>query len=168
MRSRSAGTRSTGMRSALRTAPALAALAALLLVLGGCGDSGPTAYGPGDRAITVDAGEKFTLEVPANPALGQNWYLASPHPDKGVVTCQGRREEEDGGDEDVVGSGGGAQFFDLTARAHGKTTVKLLFCPYGRCHSADEAAAGRVPTATAPPKDSDQEAAVYLYTITVR
>ncbi|MFG2560934.1 protease inhibitor I42 family protein [Streptomyces sp. NPDC048496] len=145
------------MRSALRTAPALAAL---LLVLTGCRGSGPTAYGTEDRTITVDHGEKFTLKVPANPELGQNWYLASPREDADVLKYRGDRE--DTGDSD------GTQFFDFTALSPGKATVKLLFCPYGRCHSADEAASKPVPTATRAPKDSDQEAAYYLYAITVR
>ncbi|MCX4512600.1 protease inhibitor I42 family protein [Streptomyces sp. NBC_01619] len=142
------------MRSALRTTPALAAL---LLVLTGCGDS---AYETDERTISVESGEKFTLEVPADPELGQNWYLASPAADPDVLKYRGDRED--------TGEGDGTQFFDFTALSPGKATVKLLFCPYGRCHSAEEAASKPVPTATGTPKDSDQEAAYYLYTITVR
>lgn len=156
------------MRNIVRTA---AASAAALVTLSGCGDStGPAAFGPGERSVSVDKGDTFTLEVPANPALGQNWYLASPHPDKGVVTYQGRREEEEGGDEDLIGSGDGAQFFDFAAHAAGRTTVKLLFCPHGLCGSAAEVSASPVPTATttAAPTKSDDEVAYYVYTITVR
>ncbi|MFD3474479.1 hypothetical protein [Streptomyces sp. NPDC058695] len=78
------------MRNIVRTA---AASAAALVTLSGCGGSaGPAAIGPGERSVSVDKGDTFTLEVPAIPALGQNWYLASPRPDEGVVTYQGRRE----------------------------------------------------------------------------
>ncbi|WP_428953838.1 protease inhibitor I42 family protein [Streptomyces sp. cg35] len=154
------------MTNAVRATPAVAAA---LLALAGCGGSaGPAAHGPGERSITVDSGETFSLEVPASPALGQNWYLADPRPDSGVVTYRGRREDEDGGDEDLIGSGDGAQFFDFEAAGTGRTTVKLLFCPYGRCHSAADVSASPVPTATAAPDTSDQEAAYYEYTITVR
>lgn len=142
------------MRSALRAAPALAAL---LLVLTGCGEA---AYETDERTITVDNGEEFTLKVPANPELGQNWYLASPRADADVLKYRGDRED--------TGDGDGAQFFDFTALSPGKATVKLLFCPYGRCHSSDEVSSEPVPTATGTPKNSDQEAAYYLYTITVR
>jgi predicted secreted protein len=148
-----------------------AAVAAVLVALSGCGgSSGPTAFGPGERSVSVAKGDTFTLEVPANPALGQNWYLAGPHPDKSVVTYQGRREEEEGGDEDLIGSADGAQFFDFTAHAAGTTTVKLLFCPHGLCSSASEVTASPVPTATstAGPARSDDEVAYYVYTITVR
>jgi hypothetical protein len=95
-----------------------------------------------------------------------------PHEDrdKGVVTYQGRREEEDGGDEDLIGSGDGAQFFDFKARAAGRTTVKLLFCPHGLCGSAAEVSASPVPTVTdtEAPTKSDDRVAYYVYTITVR
>ncbi|MEV5321090.1 hypothetical protein AB0K92_26165 [Streptomyces sp. NPDC052687] len=45
----------------------MAAAGALVLVTS-CGRVG--GYGPEERAITVDAGDEFTLEVPASPALG--------------------------------------------------------------------------------------------------
>ncbi|MFJ6635458.1 hypothetical protein ACIQMR_29270 [Streptomyces sp. NPDC091376] len=143
------------MRSSLCTAPVLAAL---LLVLTGCGDS---AYETDERTISVESGEKFTLEVPAAMELGQNWYVADPRPDPDVLEYRGDREHTG----DVSD---GAQYFDFTALSPGKTTVKLLFCPYARCHSAGEVTASPVPTATGTPKNSDQEAAYYLYTITVR
>ncbi len=150
---------------------AAATAVAALVTLSGCGSStGPTAFGPGERSVSVAKGDTFTLEAPANAALGQNWYLASPYPDKGVVTYQGRRADEEGGDKDVIGSGDGAQFFDFKAHAAGRTTVKLLFCPHGLCGSASEVSASPVPTATttAGPLESDDEVAYYVYTITVR
>ncbi|MFE4675370.1 hypothetical protein [Streptomyces sp. NPDC056721] len=68
------------------------------------------------------------------------------------------------------GSGDGAQFFDFKARAAGRTTAKLLFCPHGLCGSAAEVSASPVPTAThtAAPTKSDDQVAYYVYTITVR
>ncbi|WP_405600060.1 protease inhibitor I42 family protein [Streptomyces sp. NBC_00191] len=142
------------MPSSLRTAPVLAAL---LLVLTGCGDS---EYETDERTVSVDHGEQFTLKVPASPELGQNWYLADPRPDPEVLEYRGFREDDSVSD--------GAQFFDFTALSPGKATVKLLFCPYARCSSANEVAASPVPTATSTPKNADQEPAYYLYTITVR
>ncbi|MFD3474478.1 hypothetical protein [Streptomyces sp. NPDC058695] len=48
--------------------------------------------------------------------------------------------------------------------------MKLLFCPHGLCGSAAEVGASPVPTATTTegPTKSDDEAASYVYTITVR
>ncbi|MFE6177908.1 protease inhibitor I42 family protein [Streptomyces sp. NPDC056464] len=156
------------------------ALVALPLVaLAGCGWTGPTAYGTGERTVTAEVGEEFTLEVPASPALGENWYLAQPRPDSAVLSYDGSGEDTEGGDEGVTGSGGGTQHFDFTAVASGRTTVKLLYCPHGLCHSAAEVAASPSPggtaspvpvttaAATATPDDTDNPT-YYLYTITVR
>ncbi|MEU1401547.1 protease inhibitor I42 family protein [Streptomyces sp. NPDC005728] len=158
----------------------LAATAAAVLVLTGCGgQGGADEYGTKEReAITVDAGDEFTLTVPANPAIGQNWYLAEPRPDAGILKYRGKREEEKGGDSDLVGSGDGTQFFDFTALKPGKATVKLLHCPMAGCHSGTESAApfpnatapgtttmSPFPTATGTPDDLP---AFFVYTITVR
>ncbi|WP_330458402.1 protease inhibitor I42 family protein [Streptomyces sp. NBC_00820] len=163
----------------MRTVPtSLAAAAAGVLFLTGCGGAGGAdEYGVGKRAIAVDAGDEFTLKVPANPALGQNWYLAEPRPDKAVLKYRGKREEEEGGG-DLIGGGDGTQFFDFTALRSGKATVKLLHCPMGRCHSGTESAApypsasvsgtasaSPYPTATGTPGDRP---AFFVYTITVR
>lgn len=157
------------------TPPAAAAAAVLLLT--GCGSSGGAdEYGTEKRAITVDAGDEFTLKVPANPALGQNWYLAEPQPHTDVLKYRGKREEEEGSDN--TGGGDGTQYFDFTARKSGKATVKLLHCPMGSCHSGTESAAP-LPSATASGKAStspyptatgtpDDRPAFFVYTITVR
>ncbi|MFJ9816641.1 protease inhibitor I42 family protein [Streptomyces sp. NPDC101151] len=157
----------------------LATTAAGVLVLSGCGASGGAdEYGTEQRAgITVDAGGEFTLKVPANPALGQNWYLAEPRPDADILKYRGKREEEEGGG-DLTGGGDGTQFFDFTARGPGKATVKLLHCPMAGCHSGTESAApfpnptapgtttmSPFPTATGTPDDLP---AFFVYTITVR
>ncbi|MFC9278136.1 protease inhibitor I42 family protein [Streptomyces collinus] len=156
--------------------PAAAAAAGVLL-LTGCGSSGGAdAYGTDQRAVTVTAGDEFTLKVPANPALGQNWYLAGPRPDAKVLTYRGKREEEEGSDN--TGGGDGTQFFDFTARKPGKAVVRLLHCPMGSCHSGSQSAAP-LPSATASGKASaspyptatgtpDDRPAFFVYTITVR
>jgi inhibitor of cysteine peptidase len=130
---------------------------------------GPPEYETDERTITVDAGEEFTLSVPANPNLGQNWYLSDPRPDAKVLRYGGRREEFEGGKPGVTGSGDGTQYFDFTAVASGTTTVKLLHCPMARCHSAAQAEATSppVPTATGT-TEPDDEPAYFLYEITVR
>jgi predicted small lipoprotein YifL len=146
----------------------LAVAALLPLALTGCGSSGPTAYGTQERSITVDAGEEFSLEVPASSVMGENWYLADPKPAATVLGYGGRREDSDAGDD-------GMQYFDFTAKKAGKATVKLLHCPNGFCHSAAEVtasprpsgapAASPVPTATGTP---DKRVEYFLYEITVR
>lgn len=143
---------------------AVAAALPLLLLLAGCGG---TEFGTDERAITVDQGEKFSLEVPARPPLGEHWYLADPRPDGKVLEYRGTREETEGGDKDLIGSGDGTAWFDFTALRSGRATVKLLHCPMARCSSAAQAAASAspVPTATGTP---DDEAAYFLYEITVR
>lgn len=162
--------------TAVRMRTVLGALA--LAALTGCGLTGPAAYGADERAVTVDAGEEFTLEVPAAPALGENWYLAT-RPDASVVRYESRGEDVEGGDEGVTGSGGGTQQFAFTALAPGKTTVKLLYCPHGSCHGAAEVTASPSPGSsttpapvgtaapTATPDDNDGPT-YYLYEITVR
>lgn len=154
----------------------LAATAAAVLVLSGCGAD---EYGTKDRkAVTVDAGDQFTLTVPANPALGQNWYLAEPRPDANVLKYRGKREETEGGDPDLIGSGDGTQFFDFTALKSGRATVTLLHCPMAQCHSGT-VSAEPVPNTTAPGATTmspfptatstpDDMAAFFVYTITVR
>ncbi|MDX2594389.1 MULTISPECIES: protease inhibitor I42 family protein [Streptomyces] len=156
--------------------PAAAAAAGVLL-LTGCGSSGGAdEYGTDQRAVTVAAGDRFTLKVPANPALGENWYLAGPRPDTDVLTYRGKREEEEGSDN--TGGGDGTQFFDFTARKPGRATVRLLHCPMGSCHSGTRSAAP-LPSATASGKASaspyptatgtpDDRPAFFVYTITVR
>lgn len=165
------------MRTALTSLAA--ATAAGVLLLTGCGSSGAgDEYGTGDRAITVDAGDEFTLKVPANPALGQNWYLAEPQPAPDILKYRGKREEEEGGG-DLTGAGDGTQYFDFTALKPGRATVRLLHCPMASCHSGTESAKpypsasvtpggpseSPFPTATSTP---DDRPAFFVYTVTVR
>ncbi|MCD7441453.1 protease inhibitor I42 family protein [Streptomyces lincolnensis] len=144
------------------------ALTALALTACGSSDSGSTAYGTSQRTITIDVGQDFTLEVPASSAMGENWYLADPKPDPGVLDHGGKREDTDAGDD-------GMEYFDFTGVKAGRATVKLLHCPNGFCHGADEVtaspapsgapAASPVPTATGAPDDRVE---YFVYEITVR
>ncbi|MFC8920286.1 protease inhibitor I42 family protein [Streptomyces sp. NPDC057116] len=149
----------------------VAACAALALVLGLAltGVFGPTDYGPEERRITVEAGDAFTLEVPARPWMGEHWYLADPGPDAGVIAYEGTREEIEGTDEDIAGGGDGTAYFEFTARAPGTTTVTLLHCPMARCASVAgaRASASPVPTAGATERPGD-DPAFFRYEITVR
>ncbi|WP_405679027.1 protease inhibitor I42 family protein [Streptomyces sp. NBC_01511] len=152
-----------------RTAVAVLFLLATV-VLTGCGFFGPTEYGTRERTLTVDAGDEFTLNVPASSAMGDNWYIADPKPAEDILDYGGKREDNDAGDD-------GEEYFDFTAVKSGKATVKLVHCPGGRCHSAAEAAAGPssdstadplrgpIPTATGAPNERVE---YFLYEITVR
>ncbi|WP_336319962.1 protease inhibitor I42 family protein [Streptomyces lavendofoliae] len=150
-------------------AAALTGLAATAVVLALTGSFGPAEYGTTGRRITVEAGEQFTLAVPARPYMGEHWYLADPRPDARVLVYDGTREEIEGTDEDIVGGGDGTAYFDFTARAGGTTTVTLLHCPLARCGGAAEAraSAAPVPTAAATQEPGD-EPAFFRYEITVR
>lgn len=155
-----------------KTARALtgAALGALTLVtvLAITGFFGPAEYGTDERTITVEAGEEFTLTVPARPWMGEHWYLAGK-PDGDVLDYGGTREEIEGTDEGISGGGDGTAYFDFTARAKGTTTVTLLHCPMARCGSVAQAEATTppVPTADATDEPAD-EPAWFHYEITVR
>ncbi|MEU9401493.1 protease inhibitor I42 family protein [Streptomyces sp. SID4985] len=161
-----------------RSASISLAAAGALLLLSGCGSSGGAdEYGTEKRALTVHAGDRFTLKVPANPELGQNWYLAEPEPDARLVKYRGKRTEEEGGGG-LIGAGDGTQYFDFTALEKGSATVRLLHCPMGSCRSGTEsgkplpsasvtgtASVSPFPTATSTP---DDRPAFFVYTITIR
>ncbi|MGW2379564.1 hypothetical protein [Streptomyces sp. NPDC001658] len=137
--------------------------------LTGCGSSASAdgEYGTGERTLKVEAGQTFSLKVPAEAAIGENWYLADPRPDKDVLDYRGRRDEAD--------SDAAAQYFDFTAAGPGTTTVKLLNCPNAQCHDAS-ASASPFPKPTDPPRpyatatgtaNPDDWPAYFLYTVTV-
>ncbi|MFG2554552.1 protease inhibitor I42 family protein [Streptomyces sp. NPDC048581] len=171
----SAGQVGTGYQVTAGIRTALVALP--LVALAGCGLIGPASYGTDERKVTVDAGDEFTLDVPASPSLGENWYLAEPRPDPAVLRYENMSEDIEGDDEGVTGSGSGTQHFEFTAVAPGTTTVKLLYCPHGLCHSAAEVTASPSPGSSASPlpvtaaetdtPDDTDDPTYYLYTITV-
>ncbi|WP_411152889.1 protease inhibitor I42 family protein [Streptomyces sp. A30] len=163
-----------------------------LLALTGCGGSGgsgaPTArasvpsvtasvpsatasapaaeYGPRDRAITVAAGDTFSLTLPASPNLDQAWYLTAPEPDADVLKYRGKRA--DYADSELDGASGGTQSFDFTALGKGTATVRLLWCPMNTCGGPTDTATP-VPTATATATGAPgAEAALHVFEVTVR
>ncbi|MFS4094260.1 protease inhibitor I42 family protein [Streptomyces sp. AF1A] len=115
----------------------------------------------------MDAGSRFTLNVPANPSMGQDWYLAAPDPDAGVPKYRGERK--DFHDTPLDGGSGGTQYFDFTAVKSGTTRVTLLYCVLGRCPEGGRATASpspsAAPTATGEPS---AQPAYFEYRITVR
>ncbi|MFI7384398.1 protease inhibitor I42 family protein [Streptomyces sp. NPDC049813] len=169
-----------------QTLRATALTALLALPLAACGDSGGgTAFGPRDRDVRVAAGEEFTLTVPANPSFNQAWYLTDPAPDSRVLKYRGERRDTDG--SPVDGGADGTQSFDYTARAKGRTTIRLLYCPTNTCHGPSEGTPYPTPTAstasTATPSPAPSaslspyptaagapgaRAAFYVFTVTVR
>jgi predicted secreted protein len=146
------------------------ALSLSVLVLAGCGLMEPGTYGVDERSIEVEAGEEFTLAVPASPSLGQNWHLAAPLPDRAVVEHVGQREDTEGSDAD--GGADGTQLFDFQAVERGTTQIKLLHCPLGSCGAkfgdpapSPSSSASPYPTATAAPGRTSE---YFIYTVTVR
>ncbi|MET9514663.1 protease inhibitor I42 family protein [Streptomyces sp. NPDC002994] len=157
-----------------RLVPALALPLTLLsaLVLSGCGLFGPPTYAYDERSIEVDAGEEFTLSVPASPSLGENWYVADPRPDRDVARLRGQDEdwEDDGG---VDGGGGGTQSFTFRAVEPGTTKIKLLYCKLGTCAAkfgdpapSPSPSESPFPVASGSPGENDRE--YFIYTLTVR
>ncbi|MEU8028726.1 protease inhibitor I42 family protein [Streptomyces sp. NPDC049099] len=142
------------------------------------GTADGAAYGIDHRTVTVEPGRRFSLTVPSAATLGEHWYLAGPHPDAAVLKYRGVRESGDG--SDLVGSTGGTQSFDFTARAKGRTTVRLLHCPLNTCTGPgphDRSTLGPTPGGTASPSPYPTLTAVphahvgagfYVFTITVR
>ncbi|MGW0734977.1 protease inhibitor I42 family protein [Streptomyces sp. NPDC002851] len=154
-----------------RLVTALAALPLAAVTLTGCGLFGPATYEPTERSIEVDAGDEFTLSLPASPGLGQSWSLVRPHPDSTVVKRVGEREEVEGSDLD--GGADGTQFIDFKAVKPGTTKIKLIHCIHGRCATTEDnpdphptgSGAGPVPTATGTPGNEPE---YFIYTVTVR
>ncbi|MGW1593535.1 protease inhibitor I42 family protein [Streptomyces sp. NPDC002343] len=165
----------------LRTSPLAPAALLLLLAVTGCGGNGTTTgapgpttaggteYGFGRRDVTAAPGDRFSLTVPSAPALGEHWYLAGPRPDKAVPTYRGEHATGDGSRAD--GSTGSTRSFGFTARARGRTTVRLLHCPPYTCPGPGPGASrspSPYPTLTADPHSHAAGAGFYVFTVTVR
>ncbi|RZB19828.1 hypothetical protein StrepF001_00545 [Streptomyces sp. F001] len=127
------------------TAVSLLAVAALALTAG-CG--GPAEYGEGDRAITVDAGDEFTVAVDENPSTGERWYPATPKPDASVVRSRGDDYDADDDTGSLVGSGG-RRVFTFEATGAGRTRIVLLHCPVYAC-DGDRASPAPAPAPARP------------------
>ena len=111
------------------------ALAAMLagLAIVGCGGSRETTFGEDDGTVEVEAGDRFRIELAANPGVGDDWSLAQePDPSVAVLVADGF--ESDAG-EDVVGAEG-AEYFVFEAPAAGTTEIEFQYC-YRGCGSAE-------------------------------
>lgn len=136
-------------------------------LLAGCGLFGPDTYGLDQRTVQVDVGEKFTLEVPVDVAMGEHWYVTRPEPDDSVVKKSGMREEVEGQGGDVAGGATGTDFFDFEAVGPGSTEIHLIECPNGTCTSEDGDLAVPAPSGD-PSFNQADEPTVHTYTVTVR
>ena len=71
------------------------ALAAMLagLAIVGCGGSRETTFGEDDGSVEVEAGDRFRIELAANPGVGDDWSLAQePDPSVAVLVAHGFEE----------------------------------------------------------------------------
>jgi inhibitor of cysteine peptidase len=89
---------------------------------GGGGDTGDV-FTENDTQISVDAGDRFTIELPSNPTTGYSWEIGESY-DEAVVTFLGEHYES--GDSDQVGAGGTEQL-RFVAGSAGSTTVVLEY-----------------------------------------
>jgi predicted secreted protein len=56
----------------------MALMAAGLVLVAGCGGSGPKTYGVSDTSITVGKGQQFIIELASNKTTGFEWGIAKP------------------------------------------------------------------------------------------
>ncbi|GGO57984.1 hypothetical protein GCM10012287_55100 [Streptomyces daqingensis] len=154
----------------MRTVTKRLALPALPLVLTalltGCGQD---TYGQDEKNLQVDDGEEFTLSVPVEAAMGEDWYLASPAPDKAVVRSTGDREETDGSDSD--GGHSATHYFDFKAVGKGTTEIRLLECPSLGCAGGGDAGGEISPSPVpsgSPTPDADGRGRYHTYKVTVK
>ncbi|MEW9515321.1 protease inhibitor I42 family protein [Streptomyces tubercidicus] len=128
--------------------PALTTLLALT-TLTGCGLLGPSTYDTDETAIEADSGEEFTLSVPSNDSLGEEWYVAEPKPAARVLRAAGEDRKNPGGE--AIGADGGRQLFHFKAVGRGSTTIRLIHCPVGSCIDKGEDSATASPPPSPPP-----------------
>jgi len=114
-------------------AAALVAATLVALVCTGCGESEEPTFGEDDRSVAVETGERFRVELAANPGVGDDWNLAKG-PDPAVARLLEEGFESDAGD-DVVGAPG-VEYFVFEAVAPGMTEIVLRYC-YRGCGSAE-------------------------------
>jgi predicted secreted protein len=102
---------------------------AVLAVLAACGNSGQVeAFTEEDGAISVAAGERFRIEFPVSPGVGDDWSLID-EPDEATARLIEEGFESEAA-EDVVG-GEGVEYFLFEAAAPGTTEIVLEYCYRG-------------------------------------
>jgi predicted secreted protein len=126
-------------------------LVALLLTLAACGTGTDTAtYTRDTRTITVESGERFTINLNASPGIGDDWRVVGGL-DRGRVRLVDEHYQAD--DRGVPGGSGTASFlFEGTQPG----TTELTFFNCYRCAGADK-----------PSPENAQLAATLVFTITV-
>ncbi|WP_411129528.1 protease inhibitor I42 family protein [Streptomyces sp. x-19] len=100
--------------------------------------SGPEVYGPGDTEIEVSAGDRFTIEVPDDPADGQRWIVAAPRPDPAVLRATGEEAAPASATGGQPSPGRGSRALDFEAVHPGRTDLRLLRCRRCATGAADE------------------------------
>jgi predicted secreted protein len=120
----------------LRRSLALVACAVGVAAAGvACGGQDERTFTRDDRTVAVETGERFAIELAANPSVGDDWRIVG-EPDATVIRLVAEDYESDSADP-APGSGGTTRFvFDAVAA--GTTTVAILNCY--RCGTADEPA----------------------------
>jgi predicted secreted protein len=109
------------------------AVALCAAAVSSCGGDGEQTFTENDRTVEVRAEDRFRIELPANPGVGDDWSLAE-QPDPAVVQLV-----EDGfvsdADEELVGAPG-VEYFLFEAIAPGETEIAFDYC-YRGCGSAE-------------------------------
>ncbi|MFC4014514.1 protease inhibitor I42 family protein [Nonomuraea purpurea] len=108
-----------------------AAVALLALLVAGCGggsavsDYGKVIKGAKGTTVPVELrpGQRFSLAVPDNPSVGDNWELVAV-PDTKVASYISEEHKSDG---EGTGAGGTA-YFVFNSKRPGTTEVRLFNC----------------------------------------
>lgn len=137
-------------------------------LLAGCGLFGPDTYDLDHRTVQAEVGERFTLEVHVDVAMGEHWYMTRPEPDGSVVRRAGIREEVEDQGGGIAGGATGTNFFDFEAMGPGSTKIRLIECPNSACTREDGDIAVPVPSGDPSSNQSADQPTVHTYTVTVR
>ncbi|UQA95072.1 protease inhibitor I42 family protein [Streptomyces halobius] len=100
--------------------------------------SGPEVYDADDTEISVEAGDRFTVQVAGDSADGYRWIIAAPRPDPAVLKAAGQRADPD---EPPPSGSGGSRYLDFRAVHAGRTDLRLVRCRRCAAGAAEEAGA---------------------------
>jgi predicted secreted protein len=101
----------------------------VLAVLTACGNAGQVeGFSEDDSEISVAAGERFRIEFPVSPGVGDDWSLVG-EPDEAIAHFIEEGFESEAA-EDIVG-GAGIEYFLFEAAAPGTTEIVLEYCYRG-------------------------------------
>ena len=102
--------------------------ATLALALGACGGDGGAdveVFTREDSGISVQVGERFAIELDANPSIGDDWRLVGGV-DVGVVELED--QEFTSNEPEAETGGGGVESFVFEAVGTGVTELELFNC----------------------------------------